>query len=100
MPYAEIQSALDDPPGYRNYWSVEHANSLPDEAIAWARATCSDFAPWATGDVYLNFVGDEGQDRVVAGFGEDNYRRMAAVKAQFDPDNVFRLGHNVTPAAA
>ena len=33
MPYAEIQSALDDPPGFRNYWSAEHLASFPDEAV-------------------------------------------------------------------
>ena len=33
LPYAELQSALDDPPGYRNYWSAEHLEALPDEAV-------------------------------------------------------------------
>ena len=33
MPYAEIQCAIDDPPGYRNYWSAEHLASFPDEAL-------------------------------------------------------------------
>jgi FAD/FMN-containing dehydrogenase len=161
MPYAEIQCALDDPPGFRNYWSAEHLESLPDEAIdifcerahdmvvpspsqhivfpwggavarqgsqwplpqrkatwvmhplglwedpaddaqaiAWARGTCADFKPFATGGVYLNFVGDEGEDRVIAGFGRENYDRLAALKAELDPENVFRLNHNVQPAAA
>lgn len=35
---------------------------------------------------------------VKAGFGEDNYNRLAAIKAEFDPDNVFHLDHNVNPA--
>ena len=47
--------------------------------------------------MYLNFIGDEGQDRLVAGFGRGNYDRLAAVKAAWDPDNVFRLNHNVAP---
>src|SRR5688500_8754260 len=33
MPYAEIQCAIDDPPGFRNYWSASHLASLPDEAL-------------------------------------------------------------------
>jgi FAD/FMN-containing dehydrogenase len=159
MPYAEIQSALDDPPGKRNYWSAEHLATLPDAAlerfcaragdmivpsssqhilfpgggaaaqgpaewplpwrgapwtvhplglwedpaddergIAWARALCEDVRPYATGEVYLNFVGDEGSDRVVAGYGRANYDRMAAVKAKLDPGNVFNLHHNIKPA--
>ena len=56
-----------------------------------------------TGAVYLNFIGDEGADRVVAGFGAENTRRLAAVKAEYDPDNVFRFNHNIarlTPADA
>ncbi|MHB8695548.1 MAG: FAD-binding oxidoreductase, partial [Solirubrobacteraceae bacterium] len=159
LPYAEIQCALDDPPGYRNYWSVEHLAELPDRAvdlfcaraedmivpslsqhallpgggavadesagwpvphrrapwvvhpfgaweypaddergIAWARALCADMKPFATGDVYLNFIGDEGQDRVIAGFGAENYERLAAIKAKYDPENVFKLNHNIKPA--
>jgi FAD/FMN-containing dehydrogenase len=34
----------------------------------------------------------------VAGVGQDNYRRLAAVKAQYDPDNLFRLNHNIKPS--
>ncbi len=71
-----------------------------EQGIAWARGACEDMKPWATGDVYLNFVGDEGEDRVAAGYGPTNQRRLAAVKAQYDPDNVFRLHHNVKPRAS
>jgi len=38
--------------------------------------------------------------RVVAGFGADNYVRLAHVKAQYDPANVFRSNHNINPAGA
>jgi FAD/FMN-containing dehydrogenase len=157
MPYAEIQSAIDDPPGYRNYWSAEHLQSFPDEAIEifcrrahdmvvpspsqhilfpwraavaeaaeewplphraaawvahplglwtdaaddarardWARGTCSDLRPYSTGSVYLNFE-SESEDRVERGFGRANYERLAGVKAEFDPDNVFHLHHNIRP---
>ncbi len=72
-----------------------------DDARArqWVRDTRADMMPWSIGAVYLNFIGFEGEERVVASFGADNYRRLAAVKAEYDPDNVFRLNHNIRPAA-
>jgi FAD/FMN-containing dehydrogenase len=68
-----------------------------DQAVAWARGTCADMRPWATGGVYLNFVGDEGADRVRSGYGDANYERLVKVKTEFDPDNVFHLHHNIKP---
>jgi FAD/FMN-containing dehydrogenase len=64
----------------------------------WARDLRADLQPWASGDVYLNFIGDEGQERVLAGFGREHYARLARIKAKYDPDNVFRLNHNITPS--
>ena len=157
MPYAEIQCAIDDPPGFRNYWSAEHLRSLPDEAIdafctaahemvvpspsqhilfpwggavargggdwplphrdaawvvhplglweqasddqqaiAWARGTCAAMRPYSTGAVYLNFE-SASEDRLEAGFGRENLERLAAVKGEYDPDNVFHLHHNIKP---
>ncbi|MEV4920351.1 FAD-binding oxidoreductase [Streptomyces tirandamycinicus] len=63
----------------------------------WVRDARTDMTPWSVGQVYLNFIGDEGRERVVAGFGAENYRRLAGVKAAYDPDNVFRLNHNIKP---
>ena len=63
----------------------------------WVRDARADVSPWSVGLVYLNFVGNEGEDRVVAGFGAENYRRLAEVKSRYDPDNVFRLNHNIRP---
>ena len=161
MPYADLQSSLDDPPGYRNYWSAEHLSTLPDEAvgafcrvsenlitpapaqsalfagggaagrattdypipwrkdswtvhpfglwadpaddervIGWTRELRAAVRPWATGAVYLNFIGDEGADRVRAGLGEENHARLAEVKRTWDPDNLFRHNHNIAPAMA
>ncbi|MFG2900460.1 FAD-binding oxidoreductase [Streptomyces zaomyceticus] len=72
-----------------------------DEAeIQWVRDVRADARPWAIDAVYLNFVGAEGEQRVVSSFGEENYRRLAAVKATYDPENVFHFNHNIVPAAA
>ncbi|MFJ9539306.1 FAD-binding oxidoreductase [Streptomyces sp. NPDC101225] len=68
-----------------------------ERCIAWVRGVRETVRPWSTGDVYLNFIGDEGTERVVAGLGAENTRRLAQVKRQYDPDNVFRFNHNIRP---
>ncbi|MER8182774.1 FAD-binding oxidoreductase [Kitasatospora sp. NPDC094015] len=159
LPYADVQRMLDDPPGYRNYWSAEYLAGFPDQAAdlfcarardmvtpspsqhvlfplggavaagrddyplpwrtaswavhpfglwedraddergrAWARAVRADLEPWSVGAVYLNFIGDEGADRTRAGLGERNTHRLAAVKAAYDPDDVFRASHPIARA--
>ena len=67
-----------------------------DEHIAWGRAARDVLAPWRSGGVYLNFVGDEGEDRVRAAFG-DAYERLTAVKEQYDPENLFHGNQNIRP---
>ncbi|GAA2433526.1 FAD-binding oxidoreductase [Streptomyces macrosporus] len=69
-----------------------------DRGRRWAREARADVEPWSMGAVYLNFIGREGEDRLVAGFGPDNHRRLAEVKARYDPENVFHLNHNIAPA--
>ena len=51
------------------------------------------------GGAYVNFMmDDEGEARVQASYG-DNYARLAAVKKQYDPKNLFRVNQNIRPAA-
>ena len=69
-----------------------------ERGVQWVRDVRADARPWSTGAVYLNFIGDEGVDRVVAGMGTANTRRLAEVKRRYDPDNVFRFNHNIRPA--
>lgn len=160
-PYAEFQHMLDDPPGFRNYWTAEYLDDLPDEAIdvfcaygakmkpsptqlillpwggavarvgadetpmtkrdaawvmhplalwesaeddgfwiPWARAAAADLKRFTSGGVYLNFIGEEGEDRVVAAYGKDKYERLSEIKARFDPTNMFRLNQNIKPRRA
>jgi FAD/FMN-containing dehydrogenase len=99
MPYTNFQQMIDDPPGMRHYWSADYHNEFDDEAnIAWARSFRRDMARHATGGIYLNFIGDEGQDRVRAAYGPANYERLTRIKAEYDPGNVFRGNQNIQPA--
>ena len=53
---------------------------------------------YSAGGAYVNFMMDEGQERVRATYRE-NYERLAAAKAIYDPSNVFRINQNIQPAA-
>jgi FAD/FMN-containing dehydrogenase len=71
-----------------------------DEAnVAWTRELSAALRPFTTGRVYVNFIGDEGEERVVASFGADGYRRLQALKDRYDPGNLFRTSQNVRPSA-
>ncbi len=54
--------------------------------------------PFSAGGVYLNYMGEEGADRVKAAFGS-NYQQLVALKNKYDPANLFRLNQNVKPTA-
>jgi hypothetical protein len=53
--------------------------------------------PYSAGGAYVNFMMDEGQERVQATY-RGNYARLAAIKEKYDPDNVFRVNQNIRPA--
>lgn len=53
--------------------------------------------PYSAGGAYINFMMDEGQERVRATYGP-NYRRLTEIKAEFDPQNIFRINQNIVPA--
>lgn len=68
--------------------------------IAWARETFEAMEPHASGGVYVNFIsGDEGEARVHEAYEDATYRRLADLKAAWDPRNVLHLNQNIRPAA-
>ncbi len=97
------RGSTDHPLPWRSAPWVAHPFGLWDDPAddergrRWARDVRAALAPWSTGAVYLNFIGHEGHDRVVAGFGAEKYRRLVDVKTAFDPENVFHLNHNIEP---
>jgi hypothetical protein len=63
---------------------------------AWVRDLSTALGP--VPGAYVNFLGDEGEDRIRAAYPGATWDRLARVKAQYDPDNVFRLNQNIPPA--
>jgi FAD/FMN-containing dehydrogenase len=66
--------------------------------ITWARTYWDAVHPYSAGGAYLNMMMDEGAERVRASYG-DNYDRLAAVKAAYDPNNLFHVNQNIRPRA-
>jgi FAD/FMN-containing dehydrogenase len=65
-----------------------------DAVMHWACALHDAMTPGATGGVYVNVLGDDEDDRVEAAYG-GNYARLVELKARWDPDNLFRMNHNI-----
>ena len=70
---------------------------LASACIAWTRDFWDAVRPQATGRIYVNFLGEEGQDRVRAAYGAAKYERLRALKRTYDPTNLFQLNQNVAP---
>lgn len=69
-----------------------------DKITNWARGYYDALHPYGAGGAYVNFMMEEGEDRVRASY-RGNYGRLAKVKAKFDPDNFFRVNQNIRPAS-
>ena len=68
-----------------------------DEQRQWARDYWTALAPHHT-SVYVNFLMEEGDERVRQAYGAHKYDRLAALKREYDPTNFFRLNQNIPPA--
>jgi FAD/FMN-containing dehydrogenase len=64
---------------------------------AWARGFWEAMRPHSTGRVYVNFLGEEGEERVRAAYGAAKFERLRALKRRFDPTNFFRVNQNIAP---
>ncbi|MEH2327550.1 BBE domain-containing protein [Nostoc sp.] len=80
-------------------WSAMVAGIDPDAANAekittWAKEYWSALHPYSCGGAYVNFMMEEGQERVQATY-RDNYERLLAIKNKYDPTNLFRVNQNI-----
>jgi FAD/FMN-containing dehydrogenase len=83
--WAEVILAVDPDPasaGLLKSWVVDYYEATH---------------PYSAGGAYVNFMMEEGQDRVQASYG-DNYQRLAEIKKKYDPGNLFRVNQNIQPA--
>jgi len=62
----------------------------------WARDFWGALEPFHHG-VYVNFLMEEGKERVREAYGPAKYDRLRALKREYDPDNLFRLNQNISP---
>ncbi len=84
-------------------WSTVYGGIDPDPASkevisAWAREYWEAVHPHSAGGAYVNFMMEEGQERVQATYRQ-NYERLAEVKRKYDPTNLFRTNQNIRPTA-
>ena len=67
--------------------------------VAHSRDLYDSFLPYSAGGVYVNFLGDEGEERVRAAYGNARFTRLRELKRRYDPGNVFRFNQNIPPLA-
>lgn len=84
--WSQIIVGVDPDPGKR------------DTIIEWARGYFDAVHPYAAGGAYVNFLMEEGDERVRASY-RGNYERLAQIKAKYDPENFFRVNQNIRPAS-
>jgi FAD/FMN-containing dehydrogenase len=82
-------------------WSMVIGGIDPDpakagEITAWAKGYWQAVHPHTQGGSYVNFMMEEGDDRIRATYG-DNYNRLVAIKKKYDPANFFRVNQNIKP---
>jgi FAD/FMN-containing dehydrogenase len=69
----------------------------PERHVEWVRGFWSAMKPFSDG-VYVNFLADEGQERVAEAYGAAKHARLVELKTKFDPTNFFRLNQNIVPS--
>jgi FAD/FMN-containing dehydrogenase len=67
-----------------------------EKITTWAKDYWNALRPHTAGGAYVNFMMDEGQERVQATY-RGNYERLLSVKNTYDPNNLFRVNQNIKP---
>ena len=72
----------------------------PDKHINWVKNFSDSVKQFSTGKLYLNFMADTGEDKVMAAYGKEKYAKLAQLKSKYDPENLFHLNQNIKPTAS
>jgi FAD/FMN-containing dehydrogenase len=75
-------------------WSDE---AQQEAHVDWARSFWEAMQPYSTESVYVNYLSEEGDERVRAAYGGEHYARLVELKRTYDPGNVFRNNQNIRP---
>ena len=79
--------------------AVDENAANKDNLIRWGKEYWNAIHPYSAGGAYINFLmEEEGEDRIKATYG-DHYKKLAAIKARYDPHNLFRVNQNIKPKA-
>jgi FAD/FMN-containing dehydrogenase len=71
-----------------------------DANVAWPRNFFDAMEPYKTAGVYVNFLSEEGPERVKEAYGAEKFARLQALKDEYDPTNLFRYNQNIPPSSA
>ena len=98
VPESQTAYALRSMPFVMNVHTRWRDPSDDKRCIAWAREFFESTLPFAKG-VYVNFLSDEGEDRVREAYTEEVWNRLVDVKNKYDPTNLFKMNQNIKPSA-
>jgi len=85
-------------PGYNLVLTGQWSDAADTAAnMAWVRDTFAALQPYTAPQGYVNYLGDDESARVASAYGP-NLDRLVEIKRRYDPDNLFRLNHNIDPA--
>lgn len=87
-----------DPPFVLNINTRWEDPAEAEHHIRHTRALFDDARSASAGGVYVNFLGDEGAERIEHAYRDDTFTRLRRLKREWDPHNVFRINHNIPPA--
>jgi hypothetical protein len=98
--YSHIEPAITAFGFRENQWDFDIISQWTNPAeqalhVQWTREFWKDAVPFTRG-VYVNHLSDDEPERLTAAYGP-NYERLIAVKGAYDPQNVFRMNHNIQP---